>query len=162
MDIINLQFLLVTKWFFHLDFNHPWHTFHNNMLGCKIYHTMFLQMEVAHTILAKLGPLHTRDWESVTITLQALSLVEKAKAVQVRFTLVRLRDQGSIYVNARWMWSLHGFLMESNGSCFMVIWAIFKNHLLEVGLTQNWETMPLQTLTPIDLFYFNMCEDPHE
>ena len=24
--------------------------------------------------------------------------------------------------------------MASNGSCFMVTWAIFKNHLLDVGL----------------------------
>ena len=24
--------------------------------------------------------------------------------------------------------------MASNGSCFMVIWIIFRNHLLEVGL----------------------------
>ena len=24
-----------------------------------------------------------------------------------------------------------------NGSCFMVTWTIFKNHLLVVGLTQN-------------------------
>ena len=42
-----------------------------------------------------LGPLHTRDWEPVTITLQALSLVGKAEPVQVRVTL-RLRDQRSI------------------------------------------------------------------
>jgi hypothetical protein len=27
--------------------------------------------------------------------------------------------------------------MASNGSCFMVTWIIFKNHLLEVGLTQK-------------------------
>ena len=33
------------------------------------------------------GPLHTRDWEPVIITLQALSLVEKLEPVQVRFTL---------------------------------------------------------------------------
>ena len=37
-----------------------------------------------------------------------------------------------------------------------------KNHLLEVGLTQNRETMALRTLTTVDLFYFIMCEDPHE
>ena len=37
------------------------------------------------------GPLHTRDWEPVTIALQALSLVGKAEPVQVRFTLC-LRD----------------------------------------------------------------------
>jgi hypothetical protein len=34
--------------------------------------------------------------------------------------------------------------MASNGSCFMVTWTIFKNHLLEEGLTQNhWEIMTL-------------------
>ena len=44
----------------------------------------------------------------------------------------------------------------------MVTWIILKNHLLEVGLTQNWETMALQMLTTVDLFYIIMCEDPHE
>ena len=52
--------------------------------------------------------------------------------------------------------------MASNGSCFMVNWIIFKNHLLEVGLTQNRETMALRMLTTVDLFYFIMCEDPRE
>jgi hypothetical protein len=33
--------------------------------------------------------------------------------------------------------------MASNGSCFKVTWIIFKNHLLEVGLTQNRETISL-------------------
>ena len=42
--------------------------------------------------------------------------------------------------------------MVSNLSCFMATWIIFKNHLLEVGLTQNRET--------IDLLYLIMCEDP--
>jgi hypothetical protein len=50
----------------------------------------------------------------------------------------------------------------SNGSCFTVTWIIFINHLLEIGLTQNQETMALQTLTTIDLLRFIMCEDPHE
>ena len=44
--------------------------------------------------------------------------------------------------------------VASNGSCFMVPWILFKIHLLEVGLTQNRETMGLQTLTTVDLFYF--------
>ena len=44
----------------------------------------------------------------------------------------------------------------------MVARTIFKNHLLEVGLTQNQETMALRTLTTVDLFYFIMCEDLHE
>ena len=41
----------------------------------------------------------------------------------------------------------------------MVTWIIFKNHILEVGLTQNRETMALQTLTIIDLFYFITCKE---
>jgi hypothetical protein len=52
--------------------------------------------------------------------------------------------------------------MAPNGSCFHVIWTIFRNHLLEVGLTQDWETMALQMLTTIDLFYFIIFEDLHE
>ena len=45
--------------------------------------------------------------------------------------------------------------MASNGSCFMTSWTIFKNYLLEGGLTQNhWETMPLRMLTTADLFFF--------
>ena len=44
----------------------------------------------------------------------------------------------------------------------MVNWTIFKNHLLEVGPTQNWETMALRMLTTIDLFYFIICEDLDE
>jgi hypothetical protein len=41
----------------------------------------------------------------------------------------------------------------------MVTWIIFKNHLLEVGLTQNQETMALRTLTTVDLLCFIMGED---
>ena len=44
--------------------------------------------------------------------------------------------------------------MASNGSCFMVTWTDFKEHLLEVGLSQNQETMALQMLTTVDLLYF--------
>ena len=38
----------------------------------------------------------------------------------------------------------------------------FWNHLLEVGPPQNYETMALQTLTTVYLFYFIMYEDQHE
>ena len=48
-----------------------------------------------------------------------------------------------------------------NGSCFIVTWSTFKNHLLEVGLKQNREIMALQMFTTVDLFYFIMCENPH-
>ena len=44
----------------------------------------------------------------------------------------------------------------------MVIWIIFKNHLLKVGLTQNRDTMALRMLTTVDLFYFIMVEDRYE
>ena len=52
--------------------------------------------------------------------------------------------------------------MALNGLCIMVTWTIFMNHLLEVDLKQNRETMALRTITTIDLFYCIMCEDPHE
>ena len=39
---------------------------------------------------------------------------------------------------------------------------VSRNHVLEVGLTQNRETMALRTLTTIDILYFIMCEDLHE
>ena len=45
---------------------------------------------------------------------------------------------------------------------FMVTWTIIKNHLLEVGLTQNREITALRMLTTGDLFYFIMGKDPHE
>jgi hypothetical protein len=37
-----------------------------------------------------------------------------------------------------------------------------KKHLLEVGLTQNRETVAFRMLTTVDLFYFTICEDLHE
>jgi ABC-type amino acid transport system permease subunit len=52
--------------------------------------------------------------------------------------------------------------MAFKGACFMVTWTIFKNHLLEVGLIQNRETMAFRMLTTVALFYFIMCENMHE
>jgi hypothetical protein len=52
--------------------------------------------------------------------------------------------------------------VASYGSCFMVTWIVLENYLLEVGLTQNRETIALRTLTTVDLFYFIIREDPHE
>ena len=51
---------------------------------------------------------------------------------------------------------LTGFLQwHRMGSCFMVTWIIFEDHLLEVGLTRtNWETMALRMLTTVGFFYF--------
>ena len=95
-----------------------------------------------------LGPLHTRDWEPVTIPLQAVSLVEKSEPVQVRYFTLRSRDLWN-------MWMQDGckvyvdFYMASNGSCFMVTWTLFKNHLLKVGQTQIQVTMALRALTMV-------------
>ena len=50
-------------------------------------------------------------------------------------------------------YSYKGSYMATNGSCFMVTWTIFRNHLLEVSLTQNRETMALPTLITVGLFY---------
>ena len=50
--------------------------------------------------------------------------------------------------------------MVWNESCFIITWSTFKNHLLEVSLTQNRETMALGTLIILGLFYFIICEDP--
>jgi hypothetical protein len=71
-------------------------------------------------------------------------------------THVRLRDQRSIY--CIWMQGRCKVYMDSyrasNGSRFMLTGIIFNNHLLDVGLTQNQETMALRTLTTVGLFYF--------
>ena len=51
--------------------------------------------------------------------------------------------------------------MASNGSCFMVTWTIFQNHLLEIGITKNRETMALRNLTTIDLLYYILGNIPY-
>ena len=73
----------------------------------------------------------------MTIALRALSLVEKAEPVKFALHYARGTDgvgepemDVKVYVDS---------YMASNGPCFMVTWNIFKNHLLVVGLTQNWE-----------------------
>jgi hypothetical protein len=87
----------------------------------------------------------------MTGTLQAPSLVEKAERVQLRFT-PRLRDQWSMWMQDGCKLYMDSYI-ASNGSCFMVTWTTFKDHLLEVGRTQNRETMTLQTFTTVGLFY---------
>ena len=96
----------------------------------------------------------------MTSTLQALSLVEKADLVQVRFTL-RLRDQQRMRTQDGCNVYMDSYI-ASNESRFTVTWIIFQNHLLEVSLTQNRETKIFQTLTTIGFFHFIMCEEPHE
>jgi hypothetical protein len=92
------------------------------------------------------GP-YTWGWGLVTITVQALLLVEKVVLVQVCFML-RLRDQWSKWMQGRYMYRVYmDFDMASNGLCFMVTWTIFKHCLLKVGLTHDHDIMALQDLT---------------
>jgi hypothetical protein len=44
--------------------------------------------------------------------------------------------------------------MASNRSCSMVTWTIFRNHLLEVGLTQNQKLASIRMLTTVDSFIY--------
>jgi hypothetical protein len=65
----------------------------------------------------------------------ALSLVEKAELV--KFTLHYAWGTNKVY-----MWLEDGRIVYMDsymafGPCVIVIWIIFKNHLLEVGLTQK-------------------------
>ena len=61
------------------------------------------------------------------------------------------RDQRS-----KWMQNGYNVYMDSfmalNGSRFMIIWIIFKNHLLKINLTQNQETMALWALTTVGFY----------
>ena len=70
-----------------------------------------------HVELRATSHTHMRDWEPVTSTLQALSLVEKAEPVQPCFTL-RLRDQRSTWMQDGCQVYMDSY-MASNGSCFM-------------------------------------------
>ena len=54
-----------------------------------------------------------------------------------------------------------GSYMASNGSYFVVTWIIFINHLLEIGLPQNRETMELQNHTIVSLLCLSSVGTPH-
>jgi hypothetical protein len=58
----------------------------------------------------------------VTVTLQALSLVEKAEPIQVRIKVHTTLEGPTEYVNARWISSPHGFLHGMK-------WIVFHGHL---------------------------------
>jgi hypothetical protein len=99
-----------------------------------------------------LGLLHTRAQEPVTISLQALSLVEKVEPIRVQLTL-RLRDQRSMWMKDGCKIYMDSY-MASTGLCFMVTWIVFINHLSEIGLTHNQETRPWHSACSQPFFYF--------
>ena len=110
-------------------------------------------MDTAHGYL---GPFYTQDWEPVTFTLWAFSLVAKVEPVQVRFTL-RLRDQWSMWMHDGCKVYMDSY-MALNGSCFTIT---LKNTLGGRSNT-NPGDHALWTFTTVALFYFIMCEDPHK
>ena len=87
------------------------------------------------------GMLHnkghfTRDWEPVTSTLQALSLVGKAETVQVRFTLC-LRDQRSTWMQdgskghfTHKPWAVTMKLWEPKRKCPKAVPTHLQNHVV--------------------------------
>ena len=88
------------------------------------------------------GPLHTWDWGPVTITLQALSLVEKGRPSPS--SLHTTLEEPTEYVNARWMQSLHGLLHG-------IEWIMFHGHLdyfLKPPLRGRPNTKPRDCGTP--------------
>ena len=90
----------------------------------------------------------------MTSTLQALSLVEKAEPVQVRFTL-RLRDRRSMWMQDGCKVYVDSY-MASNGSCFMVTWTTLKNHLLELGLTKPGDHSTLNAHNCWFILFYHM------
>ena len=110
------------------------------------------------------GPLHTRDWEPVTIiTLQALSLVEKAEPV-VQARLHSLFEWGTsgvceeckMDVKSTWIPTWH--LWMDHGLWSLGLFS--KTTSSRVGLTQHREIMALRTLTKVGLFYFYHVRRP--
>jgi hypothetical protein len=100
-------------------------------------------------------PLHTRDREPATIVLQALSHWWKRWS-RSKFTSHHARGTNGvseIKMTVKSTWHQKDHVSWPLGLCS-------KHHLLEVGLTQNQETMALRNLTTVDSFYSIMCEDP--
>ena len=106
--------------------------------------TYFGALEPIGQLLRATSHMRLNACDHCTSSTLSLSLVEKVELLQVRFTL-RLRDQQSMWMQGGCKVYMD-FYMASNGSYFTVSWTIFKNHLLEVGLKQNWETITLQML----------------
>ena len=116
------------------------------------------------------APSHTRLRAHDTVTLWALSLVETAEPVQVRyFTLVTSTLEGPTGTNGVSMWMQDGCkvyvdsYMASNGSCFMVTWTVFINHFLAVVVLIQIRETKARTLTTVDHFkilYFIYCIFP--
>ena len=87
-----------------------WRIWKTNQIAPHTLHSFALSSLKVHAhrgpcalfcILPSLGPLHSRDWEPMTITLQALSIEEKGGAGPS--SLHTMLEGPTEYVNARWM-----------------------------------------------------------
>ena len=111
-----------------------------------------------------LGPLHSRDWEPATIiTLQTLSLVEKAEAgPSLLHTTYAWGTNGvceckMVDIKSTWFPTWH----RMDHVSWSLFWTVFKTHLLEVGLTQFRETMAFWMLATVDFILFYHCVRIH-
>ena len=110
---------------FHLNFLHA---VHDLLYGSHHTHKTPWHYHIPYILIIRvserkdkgrcpLGTLYTRDWEPVTIAIQAPSLVERVEPVQVRFTL-RLRVQRSMWMQNGCQVYMDSYF-TSNGSCFL-------------------------------------------
>ena len=155
-----------TSWMWHLVWYNEWNCTRNKTLS-KLSQPLLAPLNLSWLFInSSMCHTHSHNWLPHT-RLRAHDHYTPSTLISGKSgaspSLLHTTLQGSTkYVNARWCKVHMDSYMASNGACFMVTWIIFQNHLLEVGLTQNQETMALRTLTTIDLFYFIMCEDFHE
>ena len=54
---------------------------------------------------------------------------------------------------------MHSY-MTSNGSCFVVTWTIFKNHLLEVGQHKTKRPWHFECSPPFFILFYHVWESP--
>ena len=96
------------------------------------------------------------------ITLQVLSLVEKGKAgpISLHTMLEGAMEyvrECKVDVKSTWTPTRHWMIMFHDHLDYLQ-----KPPLGVKPNTKNHETMTLWMLSPVDLFYFIMCEDPRE
>ena len=144
---------------FHLNFLHA---VHDLLYGSHHTHKTPWHYHIPYILIIRvserkdkgrcpLGTLYTRDWARDHCNSSPLVGGKgRAGPSSLHTTL----EGPTEYVNAKWMSSVHGFLLYIKWIMFLITWIIFKNHLLDVGLTQSWETMALWMLTIINIYIF--------
>ena len=118
---------------------------------------------------------HSSNIKPFGLNYAARKLLNNLRDHYTSSTLIGGNGRGWSKFTSHYAWGTNGVCecqMDGNvymdsymaliGSSFMFTWAVFKNHFLEVGLTQNRETMALGMLRAVDLYYCIMYEDLHE